>query len=287
MRFSTLFALAACSGAPADTDVNGEPIAPRKVLVVGWDGAKPESVIVAATPNLDQLGAWGAISFAATTQLTHPTTSGPGWTSVLTGVAPDQHGVLFNGLYNNRDDTWLTFMKRAHDAGLRTGVAVVWPEIATDIIEQDASDENWLSGEEEVANWMVDKIEGDAFDVHFVHLDAPDHAGHASGYYVDNPDYIEAIEESDRRLGLLLDAVEAREGEEWLVAATTDHGANGTGHGTLDAENQTIWTAYGQPGGTGGWDLSNASHLDVHPTVLDFLGIDVDSRGVVGTSRVP
>jgi arylsulfatase A-like enzyme len=278
--------LLACSEETPDKISDG-PGPPRKVLVVGWDGAKPDSVQLASTPNLERVASWGGISYEASTQLSHATISAPGWASVMTGVEPEKHGVTFNGFYDNRDTSWLTFVQRAQDAGLRTGVAAVWPEVALDIVEEGAADEASVDGEDEVADWMAGHIEADTFDVHFVHQDAPDHAGHDTGYYPDNPDYISAIEASDLRLGRMLDAIEARTDEEWLVAVTTDHGASGGGHGGMDADNQTIWTAYGTPGETRDWGLANPSHLDVHPTVLDFLGIPVDTRGVDGVSQLP
>ncbi len=285
MRYLSILALVACSGSPTDDSSTPEGN-PKKVLVVGWDGARPDAVQAASTPNLDKVASWGGIAWDATTQLTHATVSGPGWTSVLTGVGPDQHNVVMNGLYDERDNSWLTFVQRAHDEGLRTGVAVVWPEVATDIVEEGAADESWLSSDDGVADWMATGIANDSFDLHLVHLDSPDHAGHDTGYSADNPDYILAIEESDERLGRMLDAIETRTDEDWLVAVTTDHGGSGTGHGPLDADNQTIWTAYGYPGGSGGWKLPGASHLDVHPTVLDFLGVQIDSRGLGGVSQL-
>jgi arylsulfatase A-like enzyme len=278
--------LVACSGEAPDRgpDVPGNP---RKVLVVGWDGAKPDSVQLASTPNLERVASWGGISYAASTQLSHATISAPGWASVLTGVEPEKHGVTFNSFYDERDASWLTFVQRARDAGLRTGVAAVWAEVATDIVEAGAADDTSVGGEDEVADWMATHIEADTFDVHFVHQDAPDRAGHDSGFYPDNPDYISAIEASDVRLGRLLDAIEARTDEDWLVAVTTDHGASGGGHGGMDADNQTIWTAFGTPGQEGEWILIDPNHLDVHPTVLDFLHIPVDKRSVGGVSQLP
>jgi len=287
MTMLTLLVLAACTGDDPKEPGAGDPGDPQKVLVVGWDGARPDCVQAANTPSLDRVVEMGGVSWDAATQLTHPTTSGPGWMSVMTGVAPDEHGVVFNGIYTEQDESWLTFVKRAHDEGLRTGVAVVWPEVATDIIEDDAQDDAFLSADDEVADWMATAVDNDDFDIHVVHLDSPDHAGHESGYALDIPEYMLAIEDADERMGRILDAVEAREGEDWLIAVTTDHGGVGNGHGPLNADNQTIWTAYGRLGDEGGWTLSNASHLDVHPTVLDFLQIPVDERGVAGISQLP
>ncbi len=67
--------------------------APRRAMVIGIDGLKPDAVAVADTPWLDLLGTQGAYTDAATTQLTTATVSGPGWASILTGVEPTANGI--------------------------------------------------------------------------------------------------------------------------------------------------------------------------------------------------
>ncbi|CAJ1459071.1 unnamed protein product [Effrenium voratum] len=51
-----------------------------------------------------------------------------------------------------------------------------------------------------------------------------DMAGHLHGFSLDVPEYMQAIEHFDTSLGRLLDGLGQREGEDWLVAITTDHG---------------------------------------------------------------
>ena len=42
--------------------------------------------------------------------------------------------------------------------------------------------------------------------------------------------YIEAVKATDFRIGLLLDAISAQNGKDWLVTVTTDHGGKGYSH---------------------------------------------------------
>lgn len=42
--------------------------------------------------------------------------------------------------------------------------------------------------------------------------------------------YIEAVKATDFRIGLLLDAISAQIGIEWLIFLTTDHGGKGYSH---------------------------------------------------------
>ena len=73
---------------------------PQRVLMIGIDGVRPDALAAARTPNLDRLIRTGA--FTDTTQILgtryskNDTISGPGWSSILTGVWADKHGVHDN-----------------------------------------------------------------------------------------------------------------------------------------------------------------------------------------------
>ena len=72
----------------------------QRVLVIGIDGVRPDALAAAKTPNLDKLIKTSA--FADSTQILgtryskNNTISGPGWSSILTGVWADKHGVHDN-----------------------------------------------------------------------------------------------------------------------------------------------------------------------------------------------
>ena len=70
-------------------------IAPvKKVLILGVDGLMPTALKAARTPHFDKLIADRCISYAA--QAGDITVSGPGWSSMLTGVWREKHGVPDN-----------------------------------------------------------------------------------------------------------------------------------------------------------------------------------------------
>ena len=64
----------------------------NKVLIVGIDGCRADALLAAATPNIDKLWQDGAFSFHVRTDPI--TTSGPCWTSLLTGVWHAKHRIL-------------------------------------------------------------------------------------------------------------------------------------------------------------------------------------------------
>ena len=258
-----------------------------KVLVVGWDGVRADAAVLAATPTLDALCAKGACSFAATTQLTAPTVSAPGWTSIFTGVEPMRSGVLSNDMFPFYDPTFPTFLRRARVVGKQAAAACDWEALCSDFLVPSKSVDVETEGDEEQVTAAMEKQLAGDMDVHFVHLDLPDHAGHTSGFAPENPDYIAAIEKCDVLTGRLLAAIDkrpTRAQEDWLIVVTTDHGGEGTTHGAMNALVRSIFLVVGGDRVQHG-ELVAASHLDVHPTVLAFLGIapaaDLDGH-VVG-----
>jgi hypothetical protein len=66
----------------------------KKVLLIGLDGIHVDILEQADTPNLNSLIAGG--SFSADARTRPITVSGPGWSSMLTGVWMEKHGVESN-----------------------------------------------------------------------------------------------------------------------------------------------------------------------------------------------
>lgn len=262
----------------------------RKVLVVGADGVRSDGLAVAETPVLDALGRAGYRTQDASTQLTAPTVSGPGWASILTGVEPAKHRIVGNGGWENFDRDYRSFLHVArHDLGLRTAVAAQWPPIVANIAEPDAAEWASIGDQAFVTAAMAQRITDEDFDVHFIHLDDVDHAGHATGFSPENPDYLEAVGTVDEDVGELLDAILARPtlgDESWLVVFTSDHGGLGTGHGGLSIEHRRIPLLVTGVGVRPGVGRGQPSHLDVFPTVLAWLGQPTHAAwGIDGNAR--
>src|SRR4051812_45446325 len=69
----------------------------RKLLVVGMDGLNWDNVIAADTPVLHALAAQGLLGRSLVQcPAVADSSSGPGWSTVATGVWPDRHGVRDN-----------------------------------------------------------------------------------------------------------------------------------------------------------------------------------------------
>ncbi len=132
MRFITLLCLAALA-LPAQT-----PRKDRHVVIISIDGfaayaLKDETIPL---PNLRRLAAQGAVADAMIP--VNPTVTWPNHTSIITGVTPARHSVIYNGLASRatgagvpvKVEPWAdkkdmvlspTLYDRAFEAGLTTG----------------------------------------------------------------------------------------------------------------------------------------------------------------------
>ncbi|GAA5021208.1 hypothetical protein GCM10025734_76260 [Kitasatospora paranensis] len=100
-----------------------------KTLVIGIDGTRYDKLLAADAPNLKALMSGG---MTATGNLyanpLAPTLSGPGWSTIATGVWPDKHGVKDNTFAGSHFDTYPDVATRLETAspGASTLVAASW-----------------------------------------------------------------------------------------------------------------------------------------------------------------
>ncbi len=285
--------LVACSGSLGRTP---------KVLVIGIDGVRPDVLAEVATPNLDALAAGGWYTSAART--TTPSVSGPSWSSMLTGVWPDKHGVIDNGFAGRRYDVWPSFLVRVENARpeIATFAALDWVPLAqlassADLegddplspgpllpaaidarIVVDGYESGWAAADSMVAVAAADHLTSFDPDAMFVYLGNPDETSHQTGSI--GVEYRDAIALADRHVGAVVQAMRNRpryETEDWLVLVSTDHGRRPDGgHGGDSPEEMTIFIlASGDA--TVDWSPPGpAGIVDVAVTALDHLGIAVD-----------
>lgn len=265
----------------------------QHVVVFGVDGVRLDTLRAVRTPQLDAIAAAG---FQSACQVSDeaPTTSGPGWATIATGVSPSLHGVLNNHLSGHRLASFPDFLTRVRRHGGLTYAAASWgPLVTTDAggpIFAKADRLYFVDGERLEQDRADQLVADDAAAVlgttsvaaAFVYLGNPDHVAHEQG--TDAP-YRAAIEQADRHLGQVLDAIAARPGrphEQWTVIVVTDHGhRDGGGHGQHSHAERTAWVAACGPGVPTG--PVSAGHMDVAPHVLASLGITIHPEdGLLG-----
>jgi arylsulfatase A-like enzyme len=203
----------------------------------------------------------------------------PSHTSMLTGVSPQRHGVLWN---SDRPDRAYpnvpTLFEVAKRAGLTTAIVTGKAKFVA-LARPESVD--WASvakaGDDEVAAAAAGVIRSHAPDVVFVHFGGPDGAGHSKGW--GTPQQLAAVEKADHAVGEVLRAIDdAKLADATLVILSADHGGAGRSHGPDDPRSRHIpWVAAG-PGIRRNYDLTRDPTLvintvDTFATVCYFLGL--------------
>ncbi|MFJ4814772.1 alkaline phosphatase family protein [Streptomyces sp. NPDC088801] len=220
------------------------------------------------------------------------TDSGPGWSSILTGVWPDRHGVTGNDFKGADYARYPDFLTRAATArpGLRTAAAVSWPALVRRgtlgraigrRVRHNGESRGYETADRRVARTVLRWLTEDDPDALFVYFGATDEAGHATGPL--SPAYDRALLDQDAHLGRLLEAIDVRRSapgraeERWTVLVTTDHGhLDSGGHGGDSRAEREVFVILAEPGGPAGIRLDTPRLIDIAPTVLDRLGIPLE-----------
>ncbi|MEZ6070398.1 MAG: LamG-like jellyroll fold domain-containing protein [Pirellulales bacterium] len=287
---------------------------PGKSLVIGIDGLGSYGLYAAATPRIDSLidGTFGGGAYHGSftphayaggvvdTATQQPTVSGPGWSTILTGVWADRH-LVTNNSFSPRDfDNHPPYLKTL-EVGLPsvyTASVVNWAPIDTYVI--DAVDVGGTSMDfrstpgndvnvTNVVTAQLAALESDQPAAVFVQFDDVDGAGHSSGTY--SQGYLDEIADTDAHVGALLDAITARPNfadENWQIIITADHGhRTGGGHGGQTALERTVPLIVTSKIAAQGWmpvDDDRPSQADVAPTATRHTGL-IPSSDVVGKIR--
>jgi hypothetical protein len=217
------------------------------------------------------------------------TDSGPGWSTIATGVWPGKHGVTGNDFAGADYARYPDFLTRAKTARpeLETAAVLSWGELARhgtfgeaiDVrVVLDGERDTYRVCDERAAAVAVRLLAERAPDATFVYFGGTDEVAHKLGPMGD--DYRDALLRQDAQLGRLLDAIRSRAAfpaERWTVLVTTDHGhLDEGGHGGDSAAERTVFVAAAELGSATPLGWRRADLVDVAPTVLDRLGVRLD-----------
>lgn len=224
-----------------------------KALFIGIDGVRSDALQQANTPNLSALFNNGIATYDSWNL--GVTSSGPAWTSMLTGVWEAKHGVYNNSYTGSNFMAYPYFPNyiKQVDNSIKCVQIITWNPM------DDAA--KGTGGNVINANWDLSIDAGDLgqglvteaakiqlldpdLDVLFIHYDETDAAGHGFGFSPNVTQYMNALEDIDQQIGEVLTALQARPNyanEDWIILGTTDHGGSGTSHGGNSNDERAIW----------------------------------------------
>ena len=297
LRLSTAL-LPICLSAVLPVSATAQAGYDQRVLLIGIDGVRVDMLARAETPTLDSFAEAGFFSDEAKTRVR--TVSGPGWSSMLTGVRTDKHGVDSNDFSGNRYTEWPDFLTRLEKEHPELGTFAVldWPPLGTpdsggplisDAIDVklnfDGETDGYGPADAESVEAAVEHLR--TADVHaaFVYLGDPDVVSHETDSF--SEEYRASIERADSQTAELLEALRARPGyddEDWLILISTDHGRNDAGgHGGKSPSETTIFFLASGPAVSPGRTDCPPEIVDVAATALAHLGIV--AQGLDGQPR--
>ena len=230
----------ACNSVSKET-VNNEP--ENYLILISFDGFRWDYMEKTATPNLDRLVANGVKADALIPSF--PSKTFPNHYTIVTGLYPENHGIVFNTIYDpvfdttfslgNRDEVrngrwwggepiWVTAEKQ----GLKT-LCNFWPGSEAEIngvrptywVEYDGN----VPNEERVNKVFqyLDKPTKDRPSFFTIYFSDTDDYGHLNG--PDSSAINVAIQECDARVGQLMDGLEDRDLLDKVnIMIVSDHG---------------------------------------------------------------
>ncbi|MFQ5430397.1 MAG: alkaline phosphatase family protein, partial [Phycisphaerae bacterium] len=243
----------------------------RRVLLVSFDGLRPDAIPLAETPVMRQLIATG--SYQATALDEVPSVTLPNHVSMVTGLRIVSHGVWLNTGLPGRVSAQTVF-DVAKSAGLGVGFFANKQKLAF-LCEEGAVDAWRIVGDvDSLADEVIAALATDDLPLIFVHFGEPDGSGHTAGWM--SEPYLTQVARADAALGRILDALETQGlRDQTVVIVTSDHGGHAhTHHGVGVLEDQLIPFIVNGPGIAPGRTLCEPIRImDTAPTILAILGL--------------
>ena len=265
---------------PLPTETN-TPIPPPKsdrVLIVSFDGLRPDAIAQANMVNVLALMQSGA--YTLTAQTIFPSTTLPSHASMLVGTCPAKHVVRW-GEYVPQNGVALgtDIFDLAHAAGMRT-VMVVGKQKLRQVTEPASTDyfqfvdlTDKIVDQYRIEQLAIQQI-SIGFSLMFVHFPGGDLAGHEYGWM--SRHQLEAYANDDESLGFILQSLKSHgmyAGT--LIIITADHGGHDTTYGLHIPEDMTIpWVVSGP--GVLPMQLTTQVHtMDTAATAAFALGLPI------------
>ncbi len=250
----------------------------QRILIVSFDGLRPDAIAKAKMENVMSLMQAGAYTFGAQTIM--PSVTLPSHASMLVGTCPAKHIVRWNEYVpENGYALGTDLFDLVHAAGLRT-VMVVGKEKLRQITEPSSTDYFAFVDETDQVKDPVSLVQialqqiGNDFNLMFVHFPNGDLEGHDHGWM--SRQQLRAYSNDDESFGYFLSRLKSRglyEGT--LIIVTGDHGGHDTTHGTDLLEDMTIpWIISGT--GIRSGQLATQVHTtDTAATAAFALGLPI------------
>lgn len=229
----------------------------KHVFIISFDQGDPDLIQKSPMPTFHSMAAEGAHDWSAYTIV--PSITLPSHTSMLTGVGPQAHQILWNSYKPENGLVKVpTIFSLAKQRGLTTAMFVGKEKFEHLILPDSLDTFAWPKTNNDaqaVAKLFAEQVGTLKPNLCFIHFRDPDTAGHAYGSK--SPEKVQALADCDVALKTIKDAIEAAGlTKSSVMILTADHGSHdekdkngkiiGT-HGTAEPSDVTIpWIAWGK-----------------------------------------
>ncbi|HNA88649.1 MAG TPA: alkaline phosphatase family protein [Anaerolineales bacterium] len=251
-----------------------------RVMIITFDGLRPDAIEAADMSNLKALMQNGAYTLSAQTIM--PSTTLPAHASMVVGTCPAKHIVRWNEYvpYNGYA-LGTDIFDIAHAAGYRT-VIVAGKEKLSQLTEPASLDffgfidtTDRIKDITTLENMAIEQLRL-GFGLMLMHFPDGDLAGHEFGWMSDQQ--LRAYKRDDDNLGLFIEVMKSREiFDDTLFIITSDHGGHGTSHGTDFPEDMTIPWIISGPRVVPGILQTPVYIMDTAPTIALALGLPLQA----------
>jgi predicted AlkP superfamily pyrophosphatase or phosphodiesterase len=252
-----------------------------RVLIVSFDGLRPDAIAEANMLNVMMLMQNGAYTLNAQTIM--PSLTLPAHASMLVGTCPAKHIVRWNEYVpQNGYALGTDIFDLAQAAGMQTAMVVgkeklrqITEPVSTDYFEFiDKTDK--IKDTSTVERQAIKQVK-QGFDLLFVHFPDGDLVGHEEGWM--SRQQLKAYTRDDELFGLILQALKDNGMyESTMIIITSDHGGHDTTHGTNQPEDMTIPWIISGPYIAPGQLSTQVYTMDTAATVAFSLGLPLPSE---------
>lgn len=255
------------------------------VFIVSFDGGKPTVMQESNMPTLREVIKEGASTWQA--QTIFPSITLTAHTSMLTGLSPEKHKVLWNDWEPEHGViTVPTIFSLARKEGLVTAMFVGKPKFIHLLIPHSVNNFSLPSYDSiTLADVAAKYIEAKKPNLCFIHFADSDGAGHEFGW--GSVEQKHAFADEDIALTTVMHAIKTAGIEKSsIVILTADHGGHAKTHGTRSKDDMDIpWIAWGDRVKHGYNITAPVTTYDTAATALWLLGVplpkDLDGHPVV------
>lgn len=249
-------------------------LALNPIIVISVDGLRPDAISKESAKTIYRLRESGLSFNHATT--VRPSITLPAHTSMLTGLDPKKHGIIWNHYRSDYGPVkFVTALELAHNANFHVAAFITKEKLLHLYRPNSVAYFALTKGNaKDISETFADYVQKNGLpDLSFVHLPDPDNHGHASLWM--SSEYFHGVNKADEAVNTVLTIAQKASNKQPTIIISADHGGFGYGHLLdIDDNNRIPLIVNGEKIPQGLIKQDGVKVYDVAATILYLLNID-------------